>query len=245
MGGTETWRNLRRIMRAADIICPPPAAVQRCQDSQFTHLTNQRKNESKMKTREYYVAFACTAVISVCLAACSTDKSEESKGKAPVTAGEETVSSASGTVQAINHSTRELTLKLSSGKLTTFVVDKRVQRLNEVQVGDEVVAGYYSAWVAELRPPTEDEKRHPLTVSDTTTRSPKGTEPSATNVQQTRAVTTVEDVDRANQTLTVKGPRGNYVTARAKDPKKLEKVQVGDTIVLTYTEAVAVSLDKK
>src|SRR5688572_5161464 len=185
------------------------------------------KEPKQMKTREYYVALACIALISICLAACSTDKSNESKGKAPLTVGEETITSTSGTVQAVNQSTREVTLKLPSGKLTTFVVDKRVQRLHEVQPGDEVVAGYYSAWVAELRPPTEDEKRYPLSVTDTTTRSPQGTDPSATNVQQTRAVTRVEDIDRANQTLTVKGPRGNYVTARARDPKKLEKVKVG------------------
>jgi len=29
-----------------------------------------------------------------------------------------------------------------------------------------------------------------------------------------------------------------------KDPKKLENVQVGDQVVITYTEALAISLEK-
>jgi hypothetical protein len=49
-------------------------------------------------------------------------------------------------------------------------------------------------------------------------------------------------MDRAAQTVTVKGPRGKYYVARVIDPSRFDKVQIGDTIVLTFYEAAAVSL---
>jgi hypothetical protein len=44
--------------------------------------------------------------------------------------------------------------------------------------------------------------------------------------------------------VTLKGPRGNYATVRARDHRNLEKLRLGDTIVVTYTEALAISVDK-
>jgi hypothetical protein len=49
-------------------------------------------------------------------------------------------------------------------------------------------------------------------------------------------------MDRAAQTVTVKGPRGKYYVARVINPANFDKVNVGDTIVLTFTQAAAISL---
>ena len=43
--------------------------------------------------------------------------------------------------------------------------------------------------------------------------------------------------------MTLKGPEGNVETVRVMDPKNLEKVKVGDRIVITYTEALAISVE--
>ena len=59
-----------------------------------------------------------------------------------------------------------------------------------------------------------------------------------------KVVTTIEGLDRTTKTVTVKGPRGNYLTARVLDPERLTQVRIGDTIVVTYTEALAVSVKK-
>jgi hypothetical protein len=61
-------------------------------------------------------------------------------------------------------------------------------------------------------------------------------------VRRIRAVVTIEGLDRRAQTVTVKGPRGKYFVARVADPSRLEQVHIGETIVLTFTEAAAVSL---
>jgi Cu/Ag efflux protein CusF len=53
---------------------------------------------------------------------------------------------------------------------------------------------------------------------------------------------TVSAVDKENKTITLKGPRGRTLTFDVQDPTKLEAVKVGDPVVGTYVEAVAVQL---
>ncbi|MCK7506097.1 MAG: hypothetical protein MZV70_19805 [Desulfobacterales bacterium] len=44
--------------------------------------------------------------------------------------------------------------------------------------------------------------------------------------------------------MTLKGPEGNKETIKVKDPKNLKKVKVGDNVVISYTEALAISVEK-
>jgi hypothetical protein len=37
---------------------------------------------------------------------------------------------------------------------------------------------------------------------------------------------------------------GHYLTARVADPSNLTKMRIGENIVVTYTEALAISLEK-
>ena len=55
---------------------------------------------------------------------------------------------------------------------------------------------------------------------------------------------TVDAVDKANRTVTLKGPEGNTLTLDVKDPTKLDVIKVGDPVVATYTEAVAFLIRK-
>ena len=51
-------------------------------------------------------------------------------------------------------------------------------------------------------------------------------------------------IDPTVPSVTFKGPQGNSRTIKIKDPAKLQGVSVGDTVQLTYTEAVALTIDK-
>ena len=53
---------------------------------------------------------------------------------------------------------------------------------------------------------------------------------------------TIDAMDRTAQTITVKGPRGKRFVARVKDPSRFERVHIGDTVLMTFTEATAISL---
>ena len=67
--------------------------------------------------------------------------------------------SITASVEAIDHKTREVTLKGPLGNTVTFTVDQRVKRLNEVKVGDLVEADYYVSVAAEVRKPTPDYRK--------------------------------------------------------------------------------------
>jgi hypothetical protein len=148
-------------------------------------------------------------------------------------------------VTAIDLATREVSLKGPLGNTVTFTVDQRVKRLDEVKVGDLVHADYYISLAAELRKPTPDEESHPIVQLEGAAKAPPGTSPAAGGLRRFRVVTTIEGLDRPTQTVTVKGPRGNYLTARVADPSRLTQVHIGENIVLTYTEALAISLEKE
>lgn len=147
-------------------------------------------------------------------------------------------------VTAINLTTREVTLKGPQGNEVTITVSDAVKRLNEVSVGDFVRVDYLVSMAAEIRKPTAEEAAHPLVILAAGGKSPEGDMPAAGVARRFKVVTTIEALNRPEQTITVKGPLGHYLTARVADPERLTKVRIGETIVIVYTEALALSLDK-
>jgi hypothetical protein len=163
---------------------------------------------------------------------------------APPARMEAELTTVTASVEAINYAEREVTLKGPLGNKVTFTVDKRVKRLDEIKVGDLVQADYYVSIAAELRKPTAEEEKHPLMVLEGEGKAEPGAAPAAGAVRRFKVVTTIEGLDRPSRTITVKGPRGNMLTARVADPSRLTQMHIGDTIVVTYTEALAISLEK-
>jgi len=147
-------------------------------------------------------------------------------------------------VEAIDHAKREVTLKGPLGNVVTFVVDQRVKRLNEVSIGDEVTADYYVSLAGELRAPTEEEKKTPLVILAGAARAPQGSSPAGGGLRAFKVVATVIGLDLPTQSLTLQGPRGNTGTIRAEHVENLKQLRLGDTVIVTYTEALAISLQK-
>lgn len=150
----------------------------------------------------------------------------------------------SASVEAINYTNREVTLKGPLGNTVTFTADPRIERLNEVKVGDFVRADYYISIAAELRTPTAAEEQVPFQMLEAADKSPAGTTPAAGGVRRFKVVTTVEGVDLATETITIKGPRGKYATLHVPESSNLSKLKLGEKIIVTYTEALAISLEK-
>jgi hypothetical protein len=152
--------------------------------------------------------------------------------------------SISASVEAIDQKTREVTLKGPLGNTVTFVVDSAVKRLNEFKVGDFVTAHYYVSIAAELRKPTAEEEKEPIVLLDAAGKRPSGASPGVGGLRRFKVVTTIEGLDRPTETITVKGPLGHLVMVRVADVANLPKLRIGETIVVTYTEALALSLEK-
>jgi hypothetical protein len=196
-----------------------------------------------MKTSLTY-PILCSALLALGLNAALCAEEQPMAAKAPMGRKDAVLLTVTASVEAVDPAKREITLKGPLGNSTTFSVDPRVKRLDEVKVGDFVRADYYISMVAELRKPTAEEAKHPLEVMEAESKAPVTEAPAGGEVRRFKVVTTIEGLDRPTQTVTVKGPRGNYLTARVADPSRLTKVHIGDNIVITYTEALAVSLEK-
>ena len=195
-----------------------------------------------MNTPSFSKLLLAVFVLGIALGA----RAQESKpaDARPLSAERTLLATVTAKVQAIDLEKREVTLKGPLGNVVKFTVDQRVKRLKEVKVGDEVTADYYVSLAGELRAPTEEEKTTPLTVVTGTARAPKGTSPAGGGLRAFKVVATVVGLDLPTQTVTLQGPLGNQGVIRAEDVEKLKKLRLGDTIVVTYTEALAVSLQK-
>ena len=98
---------------------------------------------------------------------------------------------------------------------------------------------------AEVREATADEKENPLTDVTVEGRAPTSEDPAGGAIRRMKAVTKVESLDPAKKTVTIKGPRGKSYDIAVKDPDTFNKLKEGDTVVITFTEALAVSLEKQ
>jgi hypothetical protein len=81
---------------------------------------------------------------------------------------------------------------------------------------------------------------HGVQVVEVEGRGPEG----AGIGQAVEIQATVTAIDKANRTLTVKGPRGTRTLTVGKEARNFDQVKVGDIITLTYMEALTVSLEK-
>ena len=183
-------------------------------------------------------------VLGAALAFSAPAQENQSAAPKPMSTERTILVTVTAKVEAIDQSRREVTLKGPLGNVVTFVVDERVKRLNEFKVGDEVTADYYVSLAGELRAPTKEEKKKPLIVVEGAARAPKDASPAGRALRAIKVVATIEGLDLPTRSVTLKGPMGNLVTVRAASVDNLKKLRLGDTIAVTYTEALAISLQK-
>jgi Cu/Ag efflux protein CusF len=73
-------------------------------------------------------------------------------------------------------------------------------------------------------------------------RAPAGARSGGVVAQRVTVVADVLAINTRTQTLTLRGPE-HTMDVRVPDPKQLKLVKVGDQVVATFTEAVAVSVE--
>jgi hypothetical protein len=145
------------------------------------------------------------------------------------------------TVEAIDPSTRMVTLKGPKGNSVTFKAGEEVRNLAQVKVGDEVKFAYYESLAVRVLKtgeafPTAGE-------SAAMARAKKGEKPAGVVGKEMTVNVTITAIDKAAKTVTLKKEDGKSVTVTPLEPKNIDKVKVGDRLVVTYTEAVAVKVE--
>lgn len=149
-----------------------------------------------------------------------------------------------GTVTDIVKETRDVTLKGANGELVTVTAGPEVERFDEITVGDIITFDYYTYLKAEFRTPTATELAEPFVVLEGEDKAPAGEAPAAAVGEMVKAIVTIEILNRPQMLATVEGPNGNYLTIPMTDAAFMEKLHIGQVVILTYAEAVAVSLTK-
>ena len=188
-----------------------------------------------MKFVKLSIAALGLACASVCSAADAVAPAATPKGETLVATVE-----ATAVVTAIDQKTREVTLKKEDGTEVTFVASEDVKNLAQVKPGDVLHVVYGEALAYEV-------KKGGTTVAPATTiaggAAELGQKPEGALARQTTATVLITAIDPKAPSVTFQGPAGNTRTIKVLHPEKLVGVSVGDTVELTYTEAVAIKVE--
>jgi hypothetical protein len=224
-------------------------------------MTKQKENSMKRKT---VIAVMSALIASGALVFAqdsdSKDKSQDKSASAKSDDSGKQVQDAAGastpklvvsdsvtaqaTVEDINKEDRTVTLKTDKGDTEKVKVGPAVENFDQIQKGDKVTATYYeSAAISMLKPgqaaPEKPEEAKAFMVAA------KGEKPAAVAVKAEEATATIEDIDKDNRSVKLKGPEGNTKTVKVGEAVDLDKLQKGDEVKVVVTQALAMKVSKQ
>ncbi len=147
-------------------------------------------------------------------------------------------------VLAIDYETREASLELPFGQIVSLTVSPEVKRLEEIKVGDRIMATYLASLAGELREPTEEEKKNPWVVIEDELVAGADERPGRVAAISIRAVCTIEGMNRVTGQAMIKDSHGRYHVIENVPAERFEGLTLGTTVIVTYTQAVAIALEK-
>jgi hypothetical protein len=148
------------------------------------------------------------------------------------------------TITAIDYDTRAFTLEGPLGNTFTLIAGENVKRFDQFAKGDHVFASYTVSINGDIRTPTEDELKEPWVELDSAAIAEANMPPSVTIGSVVRAVCTVEGMDGATRSVTIKDSRGDSHVIEDVDPVRLAGVTLGQTVIITFSESLALTLEK-
>ncbi len=153
----------------------------------------------------------------------------------PVT-GAITTTSITGSVVAVDQEQRILTIRNLEGRFQVLHVPAEVGALDQIKIGNSLSVDKTQAILVDIK---KGGDKAPIgsTKEVTVDREP-GTKPSGTIVDTTTLTGRVESVDRANSTVTVRGPNSTQVFS-VKDQSLLKSVAPGDSVEATYMQVIS------
>jgi hypothetical protein len=145
------------------------------------------------------------------------------------------------TVTAIDPAKRLVTLKGEGGNTFELEASPDVKNFDKLKVGDTVMAKYTQSLAVQIAPAGQAKPG----IKETSTATP-----GVGNAHVGREVTAtlkVESVDVKNNTVTLSDDAGRSAPVDVVDPQARERLKTlkpGEMVVITYTEALALSLNK-
>lgn len=186
-----------------------------------------------MRTRFILLTAAATLLFGV---------AQPPRAAAAVTVSDE--DEVSATVESVDQHDRAVLLRGPQGGLLTVVAGPEVRNLAQLKAGDRVIVRYREALAASLaRPGTAPP---PVQASQRAERAALGQKPGGAAEQTIKLRVRITQIDKRHNLVSFIGPAKIERTTEVLDPqmqKFLHTLRVGDEVDLTYTEAVAVSVE--
>ena len=140
---------------------------------------------------------------------------------------------------SIDRKARTAVVRQPTGGTLTLNLPQEAQNLDRVKPGDRFRMRYIEALALSLH------KGGAASASETqvVNLAPKGGTPGGTVVNTKQIAGVVTAIDRATRTIAVRGPKQGVLSLKvADDVRSFDDIALGDTIALTYTEAVAIQM---
>lgn len=151
------------------------------------------------------------------------------------------VRSVTATVAEIDYTSRRATLKMPDGSMVPIAVSEAAYNFDQVKVGDLVDISLTQSVAVKLEKDSGGEAG--VSTSSGIERAPKGEKPKGTIYNYIDVRAKVLAVDYKTRTVTLSGPDGKVFPVVAdQNVQNFENVKVGDTVLVRYTEAMAISV---
>ncbi len=148
----------------------------------------------------------------------------------------------SAVVEAIDHETRVVTVRKDNGEMLTFTASEEARNLGQVSVGDILLAEYQETISIEVM---ANEGYEPEAAEmEAMARTDEGEMPGFAAMDATVVTATVEEINLEANTFKLKGPDGTINEYAARNPDNLRRSKVGDLVVITITEAIAIVVEE-
>ncbi len=147
------------------------------------------------------------------------------------------------TVEAINHETREVTLKGAEGDMVTITASPDVRNLAQVEAGDLVLAEIHEEVTIEVFANPEGVQPGAGEVA-AAARAELGEMPGGAVMDTVVITAVVEEINLEANTFKLRGPEGNVKEFAARDPENLKRADVGDLVVITVTQAMGIIVER-
>lgn len=148
----------------------------------------------------------------------------------------------SGKIVSVDVPKSLVTIEGPEGRKATLQV-LNPDNLRAAKVGEPYNARYYELATIRKKEPGENVQSRSLSQGIWTT-NPLGV-PGGSRAVEATLLVTVEAIDEANGTVTVKAADGTTETVKARDPQNLKLLKVGDELVVSIYQAIAISLEKQ
>jgi Cu/Ag efflux protein CusF len=161
---------------------------------------------------------------------------------APTALGQGVLVQKTGTIEAVDMTSRLVTIKGSEGGMVTVQAGPEVKNLAQVKKGDQVNVSYYQSIAVDVIVPGATPKSGTETVR---ARAEAGAKPAGVVGRQERKTVKIASVDPYKKAISFYGTDGRWREVSMDRPDLehyLEEIKDGDTVEVIFTEALAVSI---